>query len=159
MRKILLAASLLCIVIASCKKDPDPTPAVPTRSDTLTTGKWIISSIIAQGKNPINQRDTTVNFFASNFDSCAKDDLYMFLTTGKMSVDQGTAKCDMSGPQSKEDGTWNLNAGKDTLIMSDGTLPGKFKIMSFSNTSMQLMADTVYAGVLPVKLTATFSHQ
>jgi hypothetical protein len=162
MKKILIAASLFCIAIAACKKDPDNNggnPSTGSRSDTLTTGKWVITAIIAEGKNPITQRDTTVNFFASNFDSCAKDDLYLFMTTGKMSVDQGTARCDMSGPQQKEDGTWSLSTTKDTLIMADGTLPGRFKIISFSNTSMQLMADTVYAGVLPVKLTATFTHQ
>lgn len=158
MKKFLLGAAALCIVFAACKKSDSGGNTVKTRNDTLTTGKWRMTAVTGSFTNPLNGHDTTVDIFAS-FDACAMDDYYIFLNTGHVTNDQGTVKCDSTGPQQTDGGTWSLNAAKDTLIMQDGTLPGRFQIAAFSNTSMQLRSDTTVSGFLPLQLNATLVHE
>jgi hypothetical protein len=160
MKKLLIAATIACIAIAACKKDDSNGGSGngKTRNDTLTTGKWRMTAVTGAGKNPLSGHDTMVDIFAS-FDTCAKDDYYIFLATGHVTNDQGTMKCDSTMPQQTDGGTWSLSAAKDTLIMLDGTLPGHFKILSFSNSAMQLRSDTTFSGFLPIQLVATFVHE
>ncbi len=160
-QKLLTAAAAATFLIAACKKGDDggqtTNPPASSRKDTLTSGKWYITSATGTFTNPLTLKDTTVNLYNDFFDTCAQDDRFIFRTDGKLTNDQGVKKCDATGPQQSDGGTWSLTSGKDTLVMSDGTLPGRFKIVSFSNSSMQLKSDTTY--ILPIKLLATFVHE
>lgn len=153
MNKLLLATAALVFLFAACKKGGGDDPQTTTsRKDTLTTGKWYITA--ATATTTIFGKDTTLNLYGQ-FDACAQDDRYLFKTEGKVINDQHILKCDTSGPAQTDGGTWSLSTNADTLRMSGGTLPGNFQIQSFSNTQMQLRADTNYSG-FPVKLLATF---
>lgn len=158
MKKLLIAAAILCIAFAACKKDDggQTNTTTTSRKDTLTTGKWMVSSMMLT--YTLSGKESTVNIYDS-LQACAKDDLYLFLTNGNVTIDQGTTKCDTSAPQQNQSGTWALNSSSDTLIL-DGVIPvGKyFKIVSFSNSTMQLRRDSSLAGI-PATVTATFSHQ
>jgi hypothetical protein len=158
MKRLLLTAAAFCLLIAACKKSEDGN-ATGSRSEILTRGKWRITSMTAYFKNPITANDTTVDMFAS-VDACAKDDLYLFLSNSKVSINQGSNKCDTGAAQEAEAGTWALNAAQDTLIL-DGVLPlGRtFAIKSFSDASMQLQRDSNIGGFMPIKVLADFTHE
>lgn len=157
MKKLLFSALAICVLFAACKPNDNGGASVKTRKDSLSTGKWRMTAITATGAFPITGRDTTLDLFES-FDSCAKDDRYIFQTDGKITNDQGTAKCFMTEPQQMDGGTWSLNAAMDTLEMKDGTLPGRFRITAFRNGSMKLQKDTAYL-IFPMQLEATLTQE
>lgn len=159
MKKLLFAAAALCFIIASCKKNEGGDSTPKTRADTLTTGSWALSAMNASFKNPFTNTDTTVDLYA-NMEECARDDRYIFLANGRVTNDQSVKKCDSTGPQQMDGGTWSLSADKSALVMTDGILPGNsYKIAAFSNSAMQLQADSTIAGLVPIRVLATFTHQ
>jgi hypothetical protein len=154
MKKLLLASLALCLTVAACKKGGDGNGTV-TRKDTLTNGRWQVFSLM--GRVDLGGTPTDVDFFSFG-DSCDRDNIFIFNKDGSLTNDAGARKCSSTDPQQSPGGTWQINAGMDTLSFDGGTLPGKFVISSFSNSSMQLKKDTSLFGFTGT-ITATLNHQ
>ncbi len=156
MKKLLIAAAAISVTFAACKKSDNGGDT--GRAGILTSGNWKLTGLTLSFKSFFTGNDTTADGFSA-IEACAQDDLYIFLSSKKVNVDQNVSKCDTSAPQQAESGTWAFNTAQDTLIL-DGVIPvGKyFKVVSFSNTSMQLQRDSSLLGT-NIKAVATFTHQ
>jgi hypothetical protein len=112
----------------------------------------------ATGTANIFGKDTTVDIYASLMEACTRDNYAIFKADSTILNDEGALKCDATAPQQSPGGNWVLNANKDSLILTNSTLPGRFQLVSFSNISMRLKGQTSVSGI-PAKLDANFIHE
>lgn len=159
MKKLIFAGFALSLFAVACKKDDNNggnnTP-VKTRKDTVTSGKWRFTSVT--GTANFFGQDTTVDIYANFMDACTRDNYVIFRLDSTVTNDEGPTKCDATSPQQSPGGNWYFTPANDSLILTNGTLPGRFQLATFSNISMRLKGQTTYSGI-PVKLDAILNHE
>lgn len=139
-----IGASL--ILFAACKKDKDDdkTNVTPTenKKDNLLNGKWQYEafSTVTHVKDSTMGIDTTFNSDLGDLEACDKDDFIIFLSSGKVSVDEGATKCDPSDPQVDSTSTWSLNSDntKITVTEQGSTSPSTYDIQELSSSKMKI---------------------
>jgi hypothetical protein len=130
----------------ACKKKEDPAP-VPRKELLASTSskKWKITSATAGGYDAFASRD-----------ACERDNLYIFFSDNKLTVDEGATKCNSGDPQTAATGTWSLSTDEKTLTLNAGSssiLSGDFTITELSSNTLK--GKFTYNGIpLDVILTA-----
>ncbi len=132
----LAIAVFATLALTACKKDDDSNPSNggsnSTVEDKLTnksTRKWVSTDFRINGVS-----------IWDFMDACEKDNYVQFSATGKdYEENEGATKCDPANDQIIDEGTWALNAAKDSLFVyytSQDTMV--YKIISITNTSMTM---------------------
>lgn len=134
---------MMFLTLLACKKkEDDPAPA-PKKSDKtifLTAGEWIFSSVKADPPFDTVQRANTIP-------NCEKDNIFVFLTDGNGSEDEGVTKCEVSDPQNVGfKWSWEnmeselmiiYNASQDTVLLqgvtiNETTFSGKIELIELA---------------------------
>ncbi len=102
---VLLAA--MAALTVSCKKDSEPAPAPPTKTDLLTAKSWRLTDIKIGGTS-----------FYAFIDACEKDDLIKFNANKSATFDQGATRCDQTEPQTAT-GKWEFTTNETKLKFTD----------------------------------------
>jgi hypothetical protein len=123
----ILACSLL---FTACKKknDDDNTPKGKTKTELLSTGTWKFSSATVGGI-PVS----------SQLQSCQKDNIMTFTSTGTGTIDEGGSKCNTGDPQTQPF-TWNFASSETILHVSAVFFTGgsnDFNIIEISETTLK----------------------
>lgn len=88
MIKQILFVSAFLIILASCTKEEEkPNEYAPTATDLLTSGEWILTGYIMNGKD-----------IMEIFPDCSRDDITAYLNDGTAYIDVGEEPCDTSYP-------------------------------------------------------------
>jgi predicted HNH restriction endonuclease len=116
MKKLILSAFAIVVVLSSCSKSDDNTPSEPapsntqlTRTEIITSKNWKLTA------NTLNGQDR----FSIKKD-CVKDDIFQFKTDGSYIRDEGATKCDPSDPQIIISSTWKF-LDNETKLELDGS--------------------------------------
>jgi len=156
MKKPVILLALFVLSLTACKKS-DSGGSSSAKATTLETGKWRItasSSVVEYGAPIGNQ---TVDLF-NTFQSCQRDNLFIFNTDMTTTTDEGATKCNAGDPQQTISGTWALLNGDTqlTVVASGTTITAD--ILSFDNNGMQIRYVTYYGGY-KATTTTTYVHQ
>lgn len=144
---LILACSLL---FGACKKnhDKDNTPTQKTKTELISTGSWKFSTATVGGAN-----------VAAFLQSCQKDNILTFASTGTGTVDEGASKCN-AGDQQTSPFTWNFASNETILHVSALFFTGgsnDFTIVEISETKL-VGSQTIEFGGTPQTAIVTFVH-
>jgi Lipocalin-like domain len=102
-----LLVSVIALALFSCKDDDKDNG--PSKTDLIIAKPWKLTALTVGG----------VNFFDLQ-DDCGKDDIYTYNKNGKITVNEGSQKCDNAAPQTSE-GTWVFESNETKLkVVLDG---------------------------------------
>jgi hypothetical protein len=137
---------LMITAFAGCKKDKDEA----SRMDMLTSGQWRITAITATPpiQTPIGMLSDLYTLF---FESCRKDNFYIFKKDGKAEINEGATKCAPSDPQTNTI-DWSLSSDEKEIIL-DGE---RATILELTNSSLRIRG-TEEGPTGPVTAEITFS--
>lgn len=121
-----LLAGVVCL--DACKKKEDPAPVPRKELLASTSGKkWKITSATAGGFDAFASRE-----------ACERDNLYIFYSDNKLTVDEGATKCNSGDNQTAATGTWSLSTDEKTLTLSGGSdYDGNYTIVEMSSTALK----------------------
>jgi len=122
----ILACSLL--FTACKKKHDDNTPNGKTKTELISTGTWKFSTATVGGIN-----------VSSQLQSCQKDNIMTFTSTGTGTIDEGGSKCNAGDPQTQPF-TWNFASSETILHVSAVFFTGgnnDFDILEISETTLK----------------------
>jgi hypothetical protein len=110
-RSYILPALIFILILTACNKGDSPTPPV-TKTDLLTSGSWKLTAVVLD-----DDGDGTyeINSFAI-FESCFTDNIWTFKSNGILQMDEGTAKCSSTDPQTNES-DWQLTNNDSTIMI------------------------------------------
>lgn len=145
MKKLLLAALIPFLALASCKKDNNNRENCPVTTTSLS-GTYKLTAWTYKPSADAADMD----WYASSLEACKKDDLYTINADGTFSVTDAGTVCSPSG--SYPNGTWTLQFNRLNL---DGYYSGNVesfdcKTLVISDTSALNTGD---------KITSTFVKQ
>ena len=119
--KILTLLALIAsisVFFPACSDEPDTTitPA-PSKTNTqiISSSPWTLTQVRGSGDNGATWTDVT-----AFFDPCELDNTWSFGTDGKITIDEGSTKCNPQDPQT-ETVPWSF-ANNETKINIDGDL-------------------------------------
>jgi hypothetical protein len=140
----ILAFAFLFISAASCKKSGGDTTTTPKSKTTLLTqSTWKVQSVgLDANKDGIAESDVTALIQA-----CKLDNIYTFKTDGTGTMDEATAKCTGTDPQTLAF-TWLF---KSTETILSGTF-------SFTNSDATIISMNDTNLVVAYDDSATASH-
>lgn len=143
MKKILLSAVALTLLLTACKKNDDNGQPAAQK----IVGSWIMTS--NQKLSTLNGSSLpTVDSF-NNAPSCTKDDLYNFAANGMYSVTEGASKCrPASDPDTNKKGMYMLYANDTKLIYKDanGASLDTVDIVELSGSTLRIKKDFTLSG-------------
>jgi hypothetical protein len=143
----ILACSLL---FASCKKkNDDDTPKGKTKTELISTGSWKFSSATVGGVS-----------VAAALQSCQKDNIMTFTSTGTGTVAEGATKCNGADPDTQPF-TWNFASNETILHVSAVFFTGgsnDFDILEISETTLK-GSQSIEIGPVTQTAVVTFVHQ
>ena len=133
----ILTFSLLFISAISCKKS-DPAPAVTPKSKTtlITQTAWKLQTA-ALDPNKDNIADTDITALIP---ACKFDNTYAFKTDGTGTMDEATAKCNGTDPQTQAF-TWVFKSTETILSGTFAFTNGDATIVSLTETTMVVAYD------------------
>jgi hypothetical protein len=144
---ICFSAALL--LLTSCEKEKDNTPAPKTKTELLTTGSWKFSNATVGGTN--------VNALLQ---TCQKDNIMTFVAVGLTgTLDEGLTKCNAGDPQTNPF-TWSFTSGETILNISTPLFTGgssTFTLVSLSVTEL-IVSQNITVGGTPQNAVVTFIH-
>ena len=125
MKKILFifAAFFIMVQVACHKKDE-----TQSKTSILTSGSWILTA--ATHDNDGNGSYETDDL--AGFTSCFTDNIWTFLSNGKLQMDEGATKCDPGDPQT-ENVNWQLTNNEATLVIEGDS----YSIEELSNSTLR----------------------
>jgi hypothetical protein len=144
---IALLSSLIVLLIASCSKDPDPTPK--TKTQLLTQSTWKFKSATVNGADA-----------SSQLQACQKDNIYTFVAAGTGTVDEGPTKCNSGDPQTVPF-TWNFASSETVLHVSTSLFSGSsndFTLVSLTEAEMVISTPYTPPFGPSVTLVITLQH-
>ncbi len=103
----------------------------------LTTGTWKITEYTLTTSSGSSDLLGLV-------DDCEKDDLYTFQTDKTILRDEGATKCSPDNPQTKTDGTWDINGDKFTGTNDEGSQT--WDIVTLDNSTFKITATKTLNG-------------
>lgn len=142
----ILFVSIAAILAVSCKDDD----AKPSNTDLLTAKSWTVTSFTLGGK------DVTDDFS----DDCSKDDSSKFGKDGKVTLDNGSVKCDPSEPQTEDNGTWSFESNETKIKLTSDGDSETYDIDELTATSLKVSytyTDTVNGVTVSAKLVITLT--
>jgi hypothetical protein len=128
MKKCILHASLLLVILCTaCKKD-EPV-SIQTKTELLTDGSWIISSILsdADGNGSYESDDFAL------FPDCYKDNFYTFKEDLEVEMNEGAMKCDPMDPQISSI-VWTFTSNETSIVIDTDT----YRVAELSNNTLKL---------------------
>lgn len=150
-----IAPLFICLILLVCscaKENSNPTPGNPSnpdttadplkRTDTITAGRWKLTTFI----NIQTYQDGTVDTvdFVTPYPYSA-DNIYTFNPDSTVTKDEGPTKLNSSDPQISVSGTWELDAGGTKFY--DGNVLGAWTdIVQFDSTIMKLDFPIIVSG-------------
>ena len=143
--KIFLSVLLISFVLlVACKKESDPEPAAPTKTELMTASVWKVEDAgFDQDKNG------SIEFSAlALLPGCVIDNTISFKTNNTGLTDEGGTKCNIPDLQttpfnwSFADNETNINISNSVL----GQMNGKSKVVVLTATNMTLAKDTTVLG-------------
>jgi hypothetical protein len=121
MKRILSAITaftlLLVFILAACKKNKDEAQAQDVEA-LLLNKNWKLTAFTVSPS--IDFGNGLTNDVLSNWDSCDKDDLYVFKPNNVFLSDEGPTKCNPGEPQQSM-ATWSYNKTNKLLTYCVGT--------------------------------------
>ena len=135
--KILTFSFILIISAASCKKSDPVAPVAPKSKTTLLTQtSWKLQSVgLDANKDGVAESDVTTLIQA-----CKLDNTYTFKTDGSGTMDEGTAKCAPSDPQTQAF-TWVFKSTETVLSGTFSFTNGDATILSMDDTTLKVAYD------------------
>jgi len=147
-----LCAIVLCSIIAifSCKKSSDDSSKSKTVLATQTS--WKIQSVGADlDKNGSVDYDVT-----SQLQACQIDNIYALKSDGTGTIDEGTAKCNSTDPQSTAI-TWSFKSNETIFSGNLGFFSGDATISTLNDVNFVLWKDTTVSST-PMRMYVTLKH-
>ncbi len=139
---------LVLFVASSCGKEDDPI-VVKTKTQLLSQGTWKFKSATFAGSD-----------VSSSIQSCQRDNILAFVSTGTGSADEGLTKCNMSDPQTNPF-AWNFQSGETILFISTTLFTGgssTFDLITLTETEL-VVSQGITVGPGPTRLiVVTFIH-
>jgi hypothetical protein len=133
MKKIILALAC-CSVLASCVKEEDKKPIDVSKTTFLMDGHWQLK-VFTWLPDITDSTATPVDIYTP-IPGCEKDNFFVFNTTSRVSLYEGSSKCDVNAPDSIVYGYYLTNndkrleiytnpddANHETLLAGDMTYP------------------------------------
>ncbi|MEO6313364.1 MAG: lipocalin family protein [Chitinophagaceae bacterium] len=148
----ILSFIFLLVTAVACSKNNDTPPVAAPKSKTIiiTQSAWKIQSVgVDANKDGVVETDITMLVQA-----CKLDNRYTFKTDGTGSMDEASAKCSDTDPQTQPY-TWTF---KNTETILSGTFSfsnGDATIVSMNETSLVVAYDDAATGS---HLLATLKH-
>ncbi len=112
MKKILLTVLCYLLIVAgpSCKKDESGKPV--SKTDFLTDGPWRMTAYHEDDEGDgVFERD-----IYPQLDGCITDNYFTFKANGQFEMNEGTAKCDDTDPQTDVT-SWQLTQDEKNLVI------------------------------------------
>lgn len=139
MKKQFLALSVTILLLApiftNCKKS-STTPG-KTKTEMISQSSWKFDNAKVGGSD-----------VSALLQTCQKDNILVFVSTGTGTVDEGTTKCN-SGDQQTTPFTWNFQSNETILHVSTIFFTGgssDFTIVSLSETQFVLSQNITVSG-------------
>jgi len=156
MKYTTLSSLLFVLFLVSCGKK-DATPAAPTKTEVITQASWKYDNAGIDG-----DRNGTIDFPPPSgvLTPCVTDNTLTLSSNGTGIVDEGTAKCTTTDPQSVPI-TWSFTDNETSLKVGGGGIlgiSGQFKILELSTTKLSLSKDTTVPILGTVALIAVLKH-
>ncbi len=132
--KIAIALILFSAALQACKKSSSP---AKTKTDLLTQTTWKFSAATVGGSD--------VSAFLQ---SCQKDNILTFQSSGNGSVDEGPSKCNSGDPQTNPF-TWAFQSSETMLHISTVLFTGgssDFTLVSLTETQLVVSQDITISG-------------
>ena len=144
---LILACSLL---FGACKKNHDKDNNTPakTKTELISTGTWKFSTATVNGIPA-----------SSALQTCQKDNIMTFTSTGTGTIDEGASKCNGADPQTSPF-TWNFASNETILHVSAVFFTGgnnDFTIVEISETKL-VGSQIIEVGGNPATAVVTFVH-
>ena len=128
MKRIILVTTVILFTITiGCKKDDDDIAA--SKKEILINGSWKINAAVSDEDGDGTYE--TNNYL--DFDACSTDDYYIFHNDGKLEINEGPSKCDLSDPQTISL-NWQL-ANNETILIVDSEA---HTIETLNNTTLKI---------------------
>jgi len=141
-----LLMGLGLLSLSGCQKNDDPVPK--TRTELITATTWRFGAATVGGTDVSSQLQT-----------CQKDNVMTFISTGSGSVDEGLTKCNGGDPQNNPF-TWNFASNETVLHISTVLFTGgsnDFTIVAL-NESQLVLSQTITVGGTAQNAVVTFLH-
>jgi len=162
MKKILSATTaftiLLMFILVACNKDKDE-PQTQDVETLLLNKNWKLTVFTISPA--IDLGNGLTNDVLGAWDSCEKDDLYIFKPNNVFHSDEGSTKCDAADPQQSA-ATWSYDKTSKLLTYCIGT-PGACDSFSWTiteiNDSQFKATQPLSIGTTAYTLNVTFTKQ
>ena len=134
---------LVAVSLGACKKDSEPAPSAPTKTDLLLAKSWrLTGQTTTFSSSAINNGTPVVtDTYATSYpNACQRDNFLAFKANKTLIADEGPLKCSPTDPQTQP-GTWDFNSDQTKLTLTDpnqGGLPTAFEVVTLSATTLQL---------------------
>jgi hypothetical protein len=138
----------LLVIFYSCQKGTTDNSPAPTKTELLTSASWKFKMATVGGSD--------VSGFLQ---SCQKDNILIFQSTGNGTLDEGATKCNASDPQSNPF-TWNFSGNETVLHISAVLFSGgssDFSIVSLNSAQLVVAQDITVSGTTQ-NAVVTFIH-
>jgi hypothetical protein len=160
MKVLSFFAFLSLVVLGSCQKDDDgtPAPSPKTKQELIASSAWKYNDAKIDTDN---NGTGDVALPAGVVEACQTDNTILFTTNGAGTIDEGATKCDNADPQSIPF-TWSFSSNETVINFSSAIFAGvggDFKIISLTETELVLSKQlTVPQIPLPLTVVASFKH-
>ena len=129
---MLMFVGVLAFGLQSCKHDeevPGDDGSTKTKTEMLTTGKWLMESGTITPSIEVDIFGTKVtisNYWqllaaingTTDAEPCVKDNLMIFNTDSTLILDEGATKCDPADPQQEDGGNWMFKENETKITFS-----------------------------------------
>jgi hypothetical protein len=145
LKSILSLCSIVFILNACSKKDE---PAAVTKT-TLISKSWLLTA--ATVTPAINGQ---TNLLAGST-TCDLDDLYVFVSNGNYTLEEGATKCNASDPQIYERGTWRF-LNNETQLETTAT-GSTASVANLTELTATRMVQTAVENISGTNYTVTYT--
>lgn len=157
MRYYTLLAVLFSAVlfIGGCKKKDDP-----SLRDIMLGSKWKLTA--ATIDPPLTIAGSPVsNIYTQEaiIPSCRRDDITIFTSDGKYTIEEGATRCSPTDPTINESGDWTISSdAKSVRLVPTGQAATNYTVISASSGELKLSAPASVTGsTVSYTISYTFS--
>lgn len=141
---IFTSLAIVLFFLTACQKD-DNLPVLKTKTELLSQSAWKFSAATVSGTDASGYLQT-----------CQKDNVYTFVSSGTGTIDEGPSKCDTNDPQSSSF-TWTLTSNDTILNISTILFTGgsnDFTLVTLTESQLVVSQNYPPYGIIEV----TFIH-
>ncbi len=110
-----LVLGLSIIILASACQQGEDLINPPNAKEILADNPWVyVSHTVEPG---MIQGNFVITDLYAQLDSCDRDDIYSFSSTGVFNLEQGDIRCTPNSDQIIDNGTWSVSSDETELLL------------------------------------------